>query len=139
MNRWSLAAVALLAVGAGCFGDLASPSSGPPPERSTGEGKILIRWTVAGKPASADACAGIDHLSLALVGVTAESRIEPIPCSLDRFRFDRLPEGQTSLRLRALDGKSCVLAEARALVDIGRTLPLEPSPVLALPAPGLCR
>lgn len=139
MNRWLLAGLALLAVGAGCFGDLASPQPGPAPQRATGEGKILVRWTVAGKPASAEVCAGIDHLSLTLVGVTTEARIEPIPCGLDRFRFDRLPEGPASLRLRALDAKSCVLAEARAAVDIGRTLPLEPSPVLALPAPGPCR
>lgn len=145
-----LLAAASLVGATGCMfdtghgpGDPGSDPSADDAGGTTGKGRILIAWTIGGKPASADTCGGsptIDHLELRLDTSWGDSvTIAPIPCALDRFRYDNLPSGDLAFRLSAVDKNRCELARARGSARVSETLPADPSPVLALPSPAACR
>src|SRR5689334_22268440 len=83
-----------------------------------GDGRVFVAWTLGGAAPSEAACAGVDHLELRLdYGTGGEDvRVAPIPCSLDRFRYDALPVGTATLTLRAVDANGCALAEGTAAI-----------------------
>jgi hypothetical protein len=131
--------VAVFALG-GCF-DFGGPGSQPPPGGGGGDGtaKLLIAWTVGGQPPAAASCTGVDHLVLDLDYAGGSVEIAPIPCDLTRFRYDRLPEGDATLRLTALDPGGCEVALGTGEAVLSSTLPTDPDPVIAISTPAACR
>ncbi len=102
------------------------------------DGALLISWTVNGQDPSDDACSGIDHLILTLLADSCQVRIAPVPCALDRLRYDHLPDGQGSVTLEALNPGNCVVARGVADVQLGTEPPAIPTPVAIRAIPG-CR
>jgi hypothetical protein len=124
----------------GCLFDTGGGSyyDDPDPE-PRGEGKIFISWTIGGQLPSPTSCTGIDHIRLQLETYNgAVVGISPIPCTLDRFRFDHMPEGAGVIRLIAVDAKKCEVARGRSSITITQTQPMTPSPVVAISAPKPC-
>jgi hypothetical protein len=143
MSRLARLVAPLVALAfAGCFGGDGSFGSSPPPPSGgglNGSGKLLIAWTVGGAAPAAPSCAGIDHLVLDLdYGPAGSAEISPIPCDLTRFRYDTLPEGAVTLQLSAVDPRGCQVAVGSADDQISATLPSQPNPVIAVPAPVAC-
>lgn len=139
-----VASLALFVGGCGFgdgFGGSGDSDEGTHYSGPTGGGKLLIAWTLDGAPPSDATCAAIDHLVLGLdYDDGSRVAISPIPCSLTRFRYDGLPAGHATLSLGAYDStERCLLAQARAPLTLSTILPDAPAPVLALPAPRVCR
>ena len=144
MRRFRLAGLCLVPLLWGCFGvDPSSPPSGGqgPAVASgpQGDGKLFIQWTLGGQPPSDTSCAGVDQLRLSLVYVNDSVTIEPIPCTLNRFRYDGLPAGVATLQLDALDAQGCRVARGIAPDTLTPTLPDTPQPTVALSAVRACR
>jgi hypothetical protein len=121
------------------LGACGPPDTGSGTQGPLGDGRLLIAWTIGGQPASATACAGIDHLTLALFADTyGEVDIEPVPCSLTKFRYDALPEGSGVVRLDAIDASGCYVGSGASYITVSPTLPASPDPTVAISAPGPC-
>src|SRR5690349_10169676 len=61
---------------------------------SRGDGRVYFRWTIDGQVPTDALCAGVDHLALVLdYDGGGRVSIAPIPCTLDRFRYDKLATG----------------------------------------------
>ena len=110
----------------------------PPNPQPLGDGRIFIDWTVGGQPPDALRCAGIDHLSLKLDYRGTGVRVEPIPCDLDRFRYDGLPTGSAQLTLTAFTASGCATSSGTAAVVVTATLPATPTPRVPIDAPHAC-
>lgn len=132
-----------LLLGAGCSlqDGPAVPSENDPPINPAplGPGRIFIAWTIDGRAPDPAMCEAIDQLALKLAypGRGAVT-IKPIPCVLDRFRYDGLYVGDAELTLTGFDAKGCVLTTGAATTTVGTTQPATPSPTIALPVPGGC-
>ena len=138
-----LVALGVALIGAaGCGPDVGGPDqlvdgtmhSGP-----NGSGKILLAWTVGGNAPSMDACTGVDHLVLRLDndrGAVVE--IEPIPCTLTRFRYDNLPVGNSVIRMVGVDVRNCEVTSGATSLRVTDVLPTSPN-ALSLAAPRACR
>ena len=77
---------------AGCSFDY-TPDVTTPITEPLGSGRIFIAWTIGGKAPDAAGCGPVHHLSLELQYHHGSTKVDPIPCALDRFRYDRLPTG----------------------------------------------
>jgi hypothetical protein len=130
-----LAAIALLAA-ASCGGHGDSPPDG---HVSYGEGRIFIKWQIAGAAPSDAECAGVDHLIVSLDNTITAVQISPVPCTLTQFRYDGLPEGSTLLRIDAVDGNGCRVSGGEARTYVSQYIPGAPSPTIALTAIQPCR
>ena len=125
-------------------GDMPQAGAGPHEQTSgnvagTG-GKIFVEWTLGGAAPSAASCTGVDHIELALLYAQGYVTIAPIPCTLTRFRYDALPEGDADLRLDAVDTQGCLLQRGDAPVTLTETVPATPSPTVAMQSTGAgCR
>jgi hypothetical protein len=83
------------------------------------DGILLLQWTVHGAPPSATSCAGIDHLVLDFETESCGSgTIEPVPCTLTKFRYDDLPEGQAAITLTAVDAQGNPVARGSTQFDL---------------------
>lgn len=102
------------------------------------DGVLVISWTVNGQDPGSEACGGVDHLVLTLVADSCQVRISPVPCNLDRLRYDRLPDGPGTVMLEALSASNCVVARGAAPVDLRTEPPSTPTPV-AIRAVSGCR
>ena len=98
------------------------------PERS--DGIILLDWTVDGQAPSMTSCAGIAKMSLFLDNqFCGEVEIDPVPCALDKFRYDTLPEGPAEVLLQGFDSRGVIKVQGTAMVTLTATLPAKPTPV----------
>ncbi len=124
----------------GCSGGYHQPDyrTDPGTPGDFGDGKLLIAWTIGGQPPTQAACAGVDHLVLALDNGYEQVEISPIPCLLTRFRYDGLPSGDATLSLTAYDASGCIAMAGSADGFLSATLPADPSPVLALDTLAAC-
>jgi hypothetical protein len=110
-----------------------------PPVAAPGNARFLIAWTIAGAAPTEALCARVAHLKLGMVFADgASGSIEPIPCNLNRLRYDGFPEGSLQFDLAAYDAAGCRLSRGGASARISATLPAAPSPVIDLPAPSGC-
>src|SRR6516164_2513839 len=100
MRRIALvaAALCLFACDPGNSNDPSSDGQG-----NYGNGKLFMSWTIGGQAPSVSACTGIDHLTLTLDDNYQTATVDPIPCTLTRFRYDGLFEGPSTVRLDAID------------------------------------
>ena len=116
------------------------PTGSATPPTATQPGRIFINWTVAGKPPTSSACAGVSELRLGLTYDTDQSvTIAPITCALTRFRYDNLPAGYASLIVTGLDSNGCVTLRGNVNLDVSATLPSQPTPTLDLQSTNACR
>lgn len=108
MMRFSLA---LLLLSSGClFGD----NGAPPVFTCDGDGRegiVSITWTINGAPPSAESCAGIARLQLRVTSSCDDGVISPVPCELDKVRFDRQPYGDLLLELQAIGASEQLLLD----------------------------
>jgi hypothetical protein len=98
---------------------------------STVEDAILsITWSFAdssdGGMPNAIACQHIDHVEVSLSTGCGSLTIAPVPCTLDKFRYDHLPEGPATVGVRAIDDFGHPAGMGSAPVDLGRTPPPVP-------------
>jgi hypothetical protein len=109
-------------------------SGGPQPVRTepclqAQDGILSLSWTVDGQAPTSSACAGIDHLELFLSTSGCDVEISPVPCTLDRFRYDQLPDGPAAVMLDAVDGNGRAVGSGTAQVDLTATVPAAPVPL----------
>jgi hypothetical protein len=83
------------------------------------DGILLLRWTVRGAAPSAASCAGVDHL---VVSVSTQAcggaSIEPVPCALDKFRYDNFPRGAADVAVTAVDAHDATLLSGSTTADL---------------------
>src|SRR5262245_58223592 len=108
MRSAAVLACALLAT-AGCDFTPAVTSEPPEVTEPGGNGRIFIAWTVGGMAPDAAGCGPVDHLSLKLEYLYSSIKVEPIPCALDRFRYDKLPTGEAQATLTGFDSAGCAI------------------------------
>lgn len=132
--------VAPLCLAAGCAADPTDPTGGDQVQNPnpSGTGRFFIAWTIADQVPNASLCGGIARLSLDVTYPDVRYTINPIPCILDRFRYDGMPTGSATLTLTGYDANSCALTSGTAPVVITPTKPESPSPTLALATPRAC-
>ena len=142
----ALVAVATTAgssVGCGGVCPGCGPSSGDPTPSAvgpSGDGRIFVDWTLAGKAVSTTACAGVQKLALSLTYTTDQTvSIEPITCSLTRFRYDKLPTGYASLVIEGFDANGCARWRGNTNLQVQSALPDQPAPTVDLQPTGGCR
>ncbi len=93
-------------------------------------GIILLDWTIKGKPASTMSCSGLAKLTLYLqTDDCGEVEIDPVPCTLDKFRYDGLPEGGAEVVLYGIASDGSVQVTGMARDTLGTTLPMTPTPI----------
>jgi len=131
MRTWILLGMVL--GGAGC-GDL-SPGFGNPSVSRRGDGcdgaqdgVLVLAWTIRGAAPTAASCAGIDHLEVDLSSAACNVGIEPIPCALDHWRYDHLPDGDDQISVTALDGDGNPTAAGVVEVSLNSSVP-SPAPI----------
>lgn len=116
-------AVAL--AGAGGCGDV-SRSDG-----CFGDASLYISWSFGSEaPAIACPARGVDHLEVAVEsGTCAGVVIAPVPCTLDRFRYDKQHPGPAIITVTAVDGADRIIASGSTSVTLGATVPAAPFPI----------
>ncbi len=133
--RGLFATVLAAASSGGCWGGTSTGDGAQPQAQSNGA-------PVAGDgaPPSTASCARVDHLQLTLAYSDGSGvDIAPIPCTLTRFRYDNLPEGDATVEIDALDGSGCPVATGQAALHLAPTIPAAPSPTIALAPASGCR
>ena len=99
MSRIGILSSLLLA---GCL----FPSDEPQPintcEPSENNGVLSIQWTIDGQAPSETTCQGIARMQLRVESSCNLGVISPIPCNLDKLRFDQQPKGDLQLTLEAI-------------------------------------
>src|SRR5579883_1415903 len=134
--RGLFATVLAAASSGGCWGGTSTGDGAQPQAQSNGapvagDGKLFIDWTLGGAPPSTASCARVDHLQLTLAYSDGSGvDIAPIPCTLTRFRYDNLPEGDATVEIDALDGSGCPVATGQAALHLAPTIPAAPSPTI---------
>ncbi len=94
------------------------------------DGIILLDWTIDGQAPGLTSCSGIAKLSLFLDNqFCGEVEIDPVPCTLDKFRYDTLPEGPAQVTLQGFDSHGVIKVQGTAMVNLTATLPAKPTPV----------
>jgi hypothetical protein len=93
-------------------------------------GIILLDWTIKGQPPSTMSCSGLTKITLDLrTDDCGEVEIDPIPCTLDKFLYEELPEGGGEVILYGIASDGSVKASGMARVTLGTTQPAAPTPV----------
>lgn len=136
-QRW-LAALAFLSLGGLGLGGCGAGSYG----QGQNSGTILIAWTLNGQPASQTACSRVDHVDMTFQDSAGGLlTVSPIPCTLTRFRYEKLSVGNAALRIRAFgDGaENCELGEGIVRLQVSDTPPDSPSPVVPVQLSGTCQ
>jgi len=98
------------------------------------DAKIVLLWTVRGRPATATSCVGIADLDLLLSPdlCSGAVEIEPIvPCERDGagWRYDNLPRGGATVQLAARDASGRNLLNGQTRVTLGPDLPSTATPI----------
>jgi hypothetical protein len=126
-----LPSIGLLLIIAGCGGAPTQPMFVRDPGACSGNGIILLAWTLDGHPPVDAACAGVDHLVLTVQPDScAGGRISPIPCTAgDHWRYEELPEGPATLTLETVETSGRSSATASMRVVIGRQVPATPTSI----------
>jgi hypothetical protein len=96
---------------------------------STPDGVVLLGWTIRGAAPTSASCAGIDHLSVDIDGGGCGATIAPVPCALDRWRYDNLPVGSVVATVNALDSGGRVVASGSAQLNLTSAVPSSPAPI----------
>ncbi len=130
-SRYSLAMRALivgLSLLAGCsFGP---HGDGGHPQQCSGDGVLLIAWTLHGQAPSTTACSGIDHLEVDISPLDCGAfAIAPVPCELTRFRYDGFPDGAARVGVSALDANGNLIASGIVDVELSGSVPATPAPL----------
>ncbi len=99
--------------------------------RTASDGILSLAWTVRSQVPSAASCATISHLDLYLTPdqCTGSVEISPVDCTLDRFRYDNLPEGGALVELEAVGPSGALVAQGTARVTLGPQVPATPDPL----------
>lgn len=108
MKRFSFALLLL------CGGCVLGDNGAPPTLSCDGDGRegiVSITWTINGAPPSAESCAGIARLQLRVTSSCNDGVISPVPCDLDKVRFDRQPYGDLLLELQAIGASEQLLLD----------------------------
>lgn len=93
------------------------------------DGILSLSWTLRGAAATATSCAGIDHLEVDMTAGNCGVTISPVPCALDKWRYDELPDGPATVTLTAVDGHGNAVESGSAQLTLGTTPPATPVPV----------
>src|SRR5689334_19621348 len=93
------------------------------------DGVISLSWTLQGQVPSATSCQGIDHLSIDINDGTCGATISPVPCALDKWLYQNLPVGNTTVTIEALDRGGITVAGATQVVPLSSTIPDFPTPI----------
>src|SRR5437870_9382918 len=96
---------------------------------SATEGIVLLGWTLRSAAPSAASCQGIDHLSVDIDAGGCGATIAPVPCTLDRWRYDHLPEGSIIATVNALDASGRTVASGSAQLTLTTSVPSSPSKI----------
>jgi len=92
------------------------------------DGILLLRWTIRGAAPSAVTCAGVDHLVLSLdTPSCGGATIEPVPCALDKFRYDNLPRGPADIALAAVDAAGNLLSSGQTTANLSTSSSAPPA------------
>jgi hypothetical protein len=121
MGKTTLPAILFLSAVAGCGGGGGTRATFGIGCRGGQDGILLLSWSLA--------CTRVDHMALDLSSQGCGVEIEPIPCKLDRFRYDHLPEGPGIVTIVAVDADGYTLQSGSAMVDLTTALPPSPTPV----------
>jgi hypothetical protein len=92
-----------------------------------GDGVLLLAWTIRGAAPSTASCAGIDHLTVDVENAQCGVTIEPVPCGLDRWRYDNLYEGPVTVVVSALNSNGLTVASGSTAVDLTSSVPGSPA------------
>jgi len=112
-----------LAGGGGCGGDVSRSDA------CTGDASLFISWSFGTEPlATACAARGVDHLEVSVENSCVVT-ISPVPCALDRFRYDKQLAGGAVIGVVALDARGNLLASGRVATTLGPTIPSTPVPI----------
>jgi hypothetical protein len=93
------------------------------------DGVLSLAWTIRGATPSAASCQGIDHLSVDIDNDLCGATISPVPCVLDKWRYDNMPEGSVNIAISALDRSGATVAAGYTVVDLGPAPPPSPAPI----------
>ncbi len=92
-------------------------------------GVVLLSWTIRGAAPSAASCQGIDHLSIDIENGACAVTISPVPCALDKWRYDNLPEGSVTATVSAVGPTGATVASGATVVSLTATVPTSPAPI----------
>jgi hypothetical protein len=125
------ALVACAAVAVGCSSNTRAVGGGITQGYCPGgNGVLLIDWTVHGSLPSTQSCSGIANITLFLDNpLCGEIQIDPISCALDKFRYDKMPEGQAEVTLQGVDMYGAVKLSGSAPLNLTNELPAKPTTV----------
>ena len=93
------------------------------------EGIVLLGWTIRGAAPSSTSCQGIDHLSVDIDAGGCGATIAPVPCALDRWRYDHMPEGSIVATVNALSASGGIVASGSAQLNLTTAVPSSPAPI----------
>jgi hypothetical protein len=93
------------------------------------DGIVLLGWTIRGAAPTATSCQGIDHLSVDIDAGGCGATIAPVPCALDRWRYDNLPEGSVVATVSALDSNGRTVATGSAQLNLTASVPASPAAI----------
>ena len=143
---WASLALPLIAFGPSACGPGAPPDQGyvTPDATSQGSvagtgGKLFVNWTLDGSAPTAALCKSIDHLTLALFYAQGRVTIDPIPCTLTRFRYDGLPPGSADLEIGGYDARGCLVLDGTARITLTQTVPASPMPTVPMTTRAGCK
>jgi hypothetical protein len=93
------------------------------------DGIIFLSWTIRGAAPSTASCQGIDQLSITIDGDRCSATIAPVPCTLDRWRYDGLTEGLVTATVTALSVNGSTVAEGQVTAQLDNVVPSSPTAV----------
>jgi hypothetical protein len=90
------------------------------------DGIVSLAWTIRGQTPTATSCQGIQKLVVSLDGANCGATITPVPCALDKRRYDHIVEGRVTVNISALDNAGNEVAHGETIVDLTRSVPSMP-------------
>jgi hypothetical protein len=93
------------------------------------DGIVSLAWTIRSAAPSTQSCSSIDHMSIQIENGSCGATIEPVPCALDRWRYDGMPEGPVDITVTALDRNNNVVASGSLSLQLSTAAPAAPSPL----------
>jgi hypothetical protein len=132
LHRFVTSAARILGLGlglglgaSGCGGDVSRS------EGCSGDASLFISWSFGAEPlAIACSARAVDHLEVTVESATCAGLvIGPVPCTLDRFRYDKQRAGSALIGVQALDARDRVVARGQVVTTLSSTIPATPVPI----------
>jgi hypothetical protein len=93
------------------------------------DGIVSLAWTINGAKPTAESCQGIQKLVVSLEGDACGASISPVPCAIDKWRYDHIVEGRVDVVISALDNAGRLVGEGSTVVNLTRSVPAMPAPI----------